>query len=138
MTKYLFASHGEFAKGTASFLKILVGVKENVFTLNAFLDEKSVDVLVKNKLDEIGEFDQLIVFCDIYGGSVCQEVFRQTATLNKNIHIIAGYNLALVMEILTRDEVLTKEEILDIIEQSKDTIKYVELDQQEENDDELF
>ncbi len=138
MTKYLFASHGEFANGTASFLKILVGVKENVFTLNAFLDEKSVDVLVRNKLEEIGEFDQLIVFCDIYGGSVCQEVFRQTATLNKNIHIIAGYNLALVMEILTHDEVLSKEEILDIIEQSKDTIKYVELVQQEENDDELF
>ncbi len=138
MTKYLFASHGEFANGTASFLKILVGVKENVFTLNAFLDEKSVDVLVRNKLEEIGEFDQLIVFCDIYGGSVCQEVFRQTATLNKNIHIIAGYNLALVMEILTHDEVLSREEILDIIEQSKDTIKYVELVQQEENDDELF
>ncbi len=138
MTKYLFASHGEFANGTASFLKILVGVKENVFTLNAFLDEKSVDVLVRNKLEEIGEFDQLIVFCDIYGGSVCQEVFRQTATLNKNIHIIAGYNLALVMEILTHDEVLSKEEILDIIEQSKDTIKYVELVQQDENDNELF
>ncbi|MDO4377822.1 MAG: hypothetical protein Q4C64_01555 [Erysipelotrichia bacterium] len=139
MVKYLFASHGKFAKGTESFLRIMVGGKENVYTINAFIDEKSIDVSVREKLAEIGDFDQLVIFCDIYGGSVCQEVFRQVASTEKNIQLIAGYNLALVMEIMLRDSVLTKEEILDVIEQSKESIKYVELKQQIiEDNDELF
>lgn len=139
MIKYLFASHGEFAKGTESFLNIMVGTKKTVYTLNAFLDEKCIEMMVKEKLDEIGEFEQLFIFCDIYGGSVCQEVFRQIADTNKDIHLIAGYNLALVMEIMLRDCLLTEEEVKEIIEQSKDSIKYVELKQQlNENDDELF
>jgi len=125
MVKYLLASHGEFSKGTESFLKIMIGTNTSLYTLVAFLDDTSIESLVKNKLEEIGDFDQLIVFCDLYGGSVAQEVFRQTKLLEKNIQIIAGYNLALVMDIIFKNKILENKEIKSSIEESKSAIVYL-------------
>ena len=73
MVKYLLASHGSFCEGTLSFLKIMMGVPENLYVMTAFLDNEPIGKKVEDKLKEIGEFDQLIVFCDIHGGSVQQD-----------------------------------------------------------------
>ncbi len=137
MVKYLIASHGRFSEGTVSFLKIMTGEKENVYTLSAFLDDRSIQDLVKDKLKEIGEFDQLIVFCDIHGGSVAQEVFKQTASDDRNIQIIAGYNLALVMDLILKDSVLSKDDIRESIEGAKNAMVYLN-DIKKTHDDELF
>lgn len=137
MVKYLIASHGRFSEGTVSFLKIMTGEKENVYTLSAFLDDRSIQDMVKDKLKEIGEFDQLIVFCDIYGGSVAQEVFKQTASDDRNIQIIAGYNLALVMDLILKDSVLSKDDIRESIEGAKNAMVYLN-DIKQTHDDELF
>ena len=137
MVKYLIASHGRFSEGTVSFLKIMTGEKENVYTLSAFLDDRSIQDMVKDKLKEIGEFDQLIVFCDIHGGSVAQEVFKQTASDDRNIQIIAGYNLALVMDLILKDSVLSKDDIRESIEGAKNAMVYLN-DIKKTHDDELF
>ena len=137
MVKYLIASHGRFSEGTVSFLKIMTGEKENVYTLSAFLDDRSIQDMVKDKLKEIGEFDQLIVFCDIYGGSVAQEVFKQTASDDRNLQIIAGYNLALVMDLILKDSVLSKDDIRESIEGAKNAMVYLN-DIKKTHDDELF
>ncbi len=137
MVKYLIASHGRFSEGTVSFLKIMTGEKENVYTLSAFLDDRSIQDMVKDKLKEIGEFDQLIVFCDIHGGSVAQEVFKQTASDDRNIQIIAGYNLALVMDLILKDSVLSKDDIRESIEGAKNAMVYLN-DIKQTHDDELF
>lgn len=138
LTKYLLASHGEFSKGCESFLKIMADAKgENLYTLTAFLDDESVVELVTNKLIEIGEFDQLLVFCDIYGGSVQQEIFRQVALDPRNIQIIAGFNLGLLLDLYLKNQVCTCEEIRQAIQLSKSTIVYVN-DQCILYSDELF
>lgn len=125
MIKYLFASHGKYSEGTKSFLDIMSGSNPNIYTLTAFLDERSEKQLVKEAMKQIGDFDQLIIFCDIYGGSVAQEVFRQTAKDPRNIQIIAGYNLALVLDIILRNTVLSEKEILEIINTNRNSIVYV-------------
>lgn len=135
MIKYLIASHGCFASGTESFLSIMIGKNEKVFVLEAFLDEISIEDKVKQVFEEIGEFSQLIVFCDIHGGSVAQEIYRQSITLEKNIQIIAGYNIALVLEIITRDSEMNEQEIREAINNSKEAIVYVnDFSASEEND----
>ena len=138
MNKYLFASHGLFAKGTESFLNIMCGQESNVYTLNAFMDERSIESLVASKLEEIGTFDQLIIFCDLYGGSVAQEIYRQTAMDPRNIHLIAGYNLALVIDIMARDLVLTKEDIAQMIENNKQATVYIDRVIDETVEEDLF
>jgi len=125
MPKYLFASHGKFSEGTRSFLEIMAGKNLPIFTLSAFVDDRSVGSLVSDALAEAGEFDQLFIFCDLHGGSVAQEVFRQTHDLEKNIQVIAGYNLALALDIIARGTVLTADEIREAVEEARTAIVYL-------------
>lgn len=138
MIKYLFASHGKFSEGTKNFLEIMSGDNPNIYTVTAFLDNQSEKDLIQKVLKEIGEFEQLIVFCDLYGGSVMQEVFRQTINDERDIQIIAGYNLALVLDIILRNAVLTKEEIQEIIDANKEAMVYVDRVVETSSDEDLF
>lgn len=138
MVKYLLASHGEFSRGTLSFLNVLMGVNDNVFILEAFLDEESLQTKMKRVFDSIGKFDQLIIFCDLHGGSVAQEVFIETFDDPRNIQIIAGYNVSLVMDIMMRNEVMTNDEIQVAVNESKNSIVYLNNIQQTNLGDDLF
>ena len=124
MIKYLLASHGKFSEGTKSFLSIMVGDISNVYTLTAFLEEDSIDVKVKKAMEEIGDFDQLLVFCDIHGGSVAQEVYKQLKD-DPRIKIIAGYNIALALDLICRGEGVTDDDVREAIEGCKDAIVYL-------------
>ena len=138
MVKYLLASHGSFSEGTLSFLKIMMGVPENLYVMTAFLDDESVGKKVQDKLQEIGEFDQLIVFCDIHGGSVQQELFRQTQQDSRNIQLISGYNLPLVMDIMFKGRVLSDDEIRESIRESREAIVYLKDFCVDDTEDDLF
>lgn len=137
MVKYLLASHGSFADGTYSFLKIMCGLTENVYTLNAFLDDQSLDDLVDKKLLEIGEYDQLIIFCDIHGGSVEQKILLKTAEM-KNVFIISGFNIPLVLEIISQNRILSEKELKAIIDQARCQINIDHIESLAEGDDDLF
>lgn len=137
MINYLFASHGEFAKGTVSFLKIMMGVGDNIYTLCAFEDDQPLPELVKTTLDSIDPTVPLIIFCDLHGGSVSQEIYRQASQLNRDIKIIAGYNLALVLDIMIKNRGLTSEEIKKSIEESKEATVFLN-DFSTSDDDNLF
>ena len=67
-----------------------------------------------------------------------QEVFRQTINDERDIQIIAGYNLALVLDIILRNAVLTKEEIQEIINANKEAIVYVDRVVETSSDEDLF
>ena len=138
MVKYLLASHGSFSEGTLSFLKIMMGVPENLYVMTAFLDDESVEKKVQDKLQEIGEFDQLIVFCDIHGGSVQQELFRQTQQDSRNVQLISGYNLPLVMDIMFKGRVLSDDEIRESIRESREAIVYLKDFCVDDTEDDLF
>ena len=138
MVKYLLASHGSFSEGTLSFLKIMMGVPENLYVMTAFLDDESVEKKVHDKLQEIGEFDQLIVFCDIHGGSVQQELFRQTQLDSRNVQLISGYNLPLVMDIMFKGRVLSDDEIRESIRESREAIVYLKDFCVDDTEDDLF
>ena len=138
MVKYLLASHGSFCEGTLSFLKIMMGVPENLYVMTAFLDNDPIGKKVEEKLKEIGEFDQLIVFCDIHGGSVQQEIFRQTQLDSRNVQIISGYNIPLVMDIMFKGRELSDDEIRESIRESREAIVFTKDFCVGDTDDDLF
>ena len=57
-----------------------------------------------------------------------------------NTTLIAGVNLALVIGLVIQDRELTREEIEDVVRQSREAIQIVELDnaEQSEGDEDLF
>ena len=74
--KLLIASHGTFAKGIKSALKIIVGNVDNITTINAYVDECDF----KKELDtffEVNKDEEIIVCTDLFGGSVNQAIIQK-------------------------------------------------------------
>jgi fructoselysine and glucoselysine-specific PTS system IIA component len=102
MRKYLIATHGTFAAGIRSSLNIIIGEMDNVFLIQAYTDEnKSIKEEVDNVLRNVGDEDELIVFTDLMGGSVTNQILQYAQ--KTNVHIVSGFNLPLLLDILLAD-----------------------------------
>jgi fructoselysine and glucoselysine-specific PTS system IIA component len=125
MRKYLIATHGTFAAGIRSSLDIIIGEMENVFLIQAYTDEnKSIKEEVDNVLRNVGNDDELIVFTDLMGGSVTNQLLQYA--LKENIHIVSGFNLPLLLDILLADTDTPVNEVIETgISNAKEQIVYV-------------
>jgi fructoselysine and glucoselysine-specific PTS system IIA component len=100
--KFLIAAHGALAAGIKSSLDLIIGAMDNVFILQAYIDENaSVEDDLKEILKQVNENDELVVFTDILGGSVTNQVLQHA--IRPNVYIISGFNLPLVIEVLLAD-----------------------------------
>ena len=123
--KFLIATHGTFAAGVKSSLDLIIGVVEHVFLIQAYVDDTvSVETQIKEVMDQIGENDELVVFCDILGGSITNQMLQHA--LRSNVHILSGFNLPLLIEVLMADgETPVEEVIASAIENAKEQMTYV-------------
>ena len=99
---------------------------------------------LKKEIDEILKKynnKEVIVITDIFGGSV-NNLFMEKIPLNKNIHLITGLNLPLVLNLLGEQEnyLIPEELIQNSMEISSDAVKYcnLELIKTSKNEDEDF
>ena len=102
MRKFLIATHGTFAKGVQSSLDIIIGPMENVFLIQAYVEEnKGIEEELSMVMNHVSDQDELVVFTDLLGGSVTNQVLRYA--LQENVHVVSGFNLPLLVEILLAD-----------------------------------
>ena len=102
MRKFLIAAHGTLPAGIQSSLEIIMGSLENVFLIQAYVgDNKSLKEEIDFVLEHINTDDELIVFTDLMGGSVTNQILQYA--LKENVFIISGFNLPLLLEILLAD-----------------------------------
>ncbi|MDB5013948.1 MAG: hypothetical protein JWQ25_2150 [Daejeonella sp.] len=125
MRKFLIATHGALAAGIKSSLDIIIGPAENVFLIQAYLDEnKTIEEELIEVLHQIEDEDELVIFTDLLGGSITNQIV--THALKSNIHIVSGFNLPLLIEVILADG---DEPIVEIIESAltnaKDQLVYV-------------
>jgi fructoselysine and glucoselysine-specific PTS system IIA component len=100
--KFLIATHGTLAAGLKSSLDLIVGAMDNVFLIQAYVDEnKSVEDEIKEILNHVTEEDELLIFSDILGGSVTNQLLQHA--LKPNVYIVSGFNLPLVIELMLAD-----------------------------------
>ena len=137
MRKFLIATHGSFAQGVKSSLDIIMGKIENIFLIEAYVTEnKTIEDELNTVLENINAEDELIVFTDLMGGSITNQILRQA--WRENIHIVSGFNLPLLIDVLLAD---TDTPITDTIETSiinaREQIVYVNklITEKQENDD---
>jgi fructoselysine and glucoselysine-specific PTS system IIA component len=123
--KFLIAAHGALAAGIKSSLDLIIGAMDNVFVLQAYLDENtSVEDDLKKILKQVNENDELVVFTDILGGSVTNQVLQHAT--GPNVYIISGFNLPLVIEVLLADTGSTVEGIIeDALNSAKEQMVFV-------------
>jgi fructoselysine/glucoselysine PTS system EIIA component len=102
MRKYLIAAHGSLASGMQSSLDMIMGKMENVFFIQAYTGEnKSIKNDIDVILEKLEPNDELIIFTDLMGGSVTNQMLRYA--LKENVFIVAGFNLPLLLDILLAD-----------------------------------
>jgi len=112
MRKFLIAAHGTFPSGIQSSLEIIMGSLENVFLIQAYVDKnKSLKEEIDSVLEHINNEDELIVFTDLMGGSVTNQILQYA--LKENVYIISGFNLPLLLEVLLADP---SSPVLEVIE----------------------
>jgi fructoselysine/glucoselysine PTS system EIIA component len=125
MRKFLIASHGSFAGGLLSSLELIAGKIDNIFTIEAYSDcSKSIEEQIEKVLFQIDKTDELIIFTDLMGGSVTNQILR--SALRKNVYIISGVNLPLLLDIILADTGTPVAEVIETgITNSKNQIVFV-------------
>lgn len=86
-----------------------------------------------------GSDDQLFVCTDIQYGSVNQRFVREVLKWEtKNIFILSGINLPLLLEVITTSALITKEMLVSMVEKAAKQIVFVDVeslaDEQSSND----
>ena len=122
--KFLVATHGTLAAGIKSSLDIIIGSIEHVFLLQAYVDEQtSVEAELEKILEQISDQDQLVVFTDILGGSITNQILQH---LRPNVYVVSGVNLPLVIDVMLADSTTPIEEVISTaIENAKEQMVFV-------------
>jgi len=75
-------------------------------------------------MQKISDDEELIIFTDLAGGSITNQVL-QTA-LKKNVYIIAGVNLPLLLDVVLSDPEVPVSEVIETgISNARDQIVFV-------------
>lgn len=137
MKKILIATHGTFASGAESTVRFLMGNVGNITCINAYVDqdENLVETL-ERYFAQIRPEDQVIVLTDIKGGSVNQKIVPYA--VRENVFLVAGFNLPLLVALAIAPEGITKDGIKQYIEDSRNQMELVELDNQGGQDEDFF
>lgn len=123
--KFLIATHGTFSAGAKSSLDMIIGAVPHVFIIQAYLDEKVViEHQIQEVLEQISDEDELVIFSDIMGGSVTNQLLQHA--LKPNVHILSGFNLPLLIDVMLADQdTPVAEAIHSAIENAKAQMVYV-------------
>ena len=134
MVGIIITGHGNFATGLISSLKLIAGSQENLIGVD-FLKEdttESLENMIEEAINKLG--NEVLVLSDLAGASP----FRAAAELSqknedKNIKIIAGTNLGMLLEVALCREGMNSLELLDMALDSGHTaIKKFEIKNREE------
>src|ERR1700760_4464915 len=125
MRKYLIATHGTFSAGVKSSLDMIMGAMDNVFIIQAYVNgNDAIAEEINQVLAQVTDEDELIIFSDIMGGSVTNQLLQNA--LGPNTHIVSGFNLPLLIEVILGDAETPVNEIIDAaIINAKDQMVYV-------------
>jgi fructoselysine and glucoselysine-specific PTS system IIA component len=121
--KFLIVSHGGLARGVKSSLDLIAGAIDEVYVLEAYVE---VNNPIEEELSRLFAEEEVewVVFSDLLGGSVTNQVVR--AGNGKAVHVVAGFNLPLVIEVVLSDPGLPVEEILgEAISRAREQLVYV-------------
>lgn len=135
MLKLFLSSHGKLATGMKNSVSLLTGSGENLTVFEAYLDQETVNDHLDAFYKTVAEDDEVILLSDLYGGSVNQQMYLYLH--RPHTRLIAGVNLALVLELCTRQEV-TDDELEELIIQSRNMLRLVTLEQSDDETEEFF
>ncbi|AND83581.1 PTS sugar transporter subunit IIA [Clostridium tyrobutyricum] len=138
MRKILIATHGTLARGAKNTIELLVGKIADITCISAYVDKEGEDITksIEKFFKSIKSEDEVVVFTDIIGGSVNQKIVSYAS--QSNALVVSGFNLPVILTVILENGVISKERLNEIIAESREQLKLVEIDVNENNNDEDF
>lgn len=126
MTGIVVAGHGHFAEGIMSAVELVAGVPEEVLVVN-FEKGEGIEELRLHMLEAIAALksEDVLMLVDLLGGSPFNVVTQllMEHVVEKNLRVIAGANMATVVQAIFAREMLPFEELAaDVIRAGKEGI----------------
>jgi len=119
----VLASHGTLAEGMKSSIELIMGDRQKIETLCAYIDDSNIHDQIKEVMSRNNPKETLLVITDLFGGSVNNAFLEYLQ--DEKFYLIAGMNLSLLLQLmLIKDEDDFSKSILNIIEASKESILY--------------
>ena len=143
MKYVVMVSHGEFAPGLHSAVKMMTGDREDVLS-TSLKDGMSADEFASNFAELIKDFkadDQVILLADILSGSPftnALNVLDQKGLL-QNTLVIAGMNMPLaITAVLMKDNFDDKDALAEtLLNEGRTGLTRFETEEDEDDDDEI-
>lgn len=138
LLQIILASHSQMANGVKKTVELIMGQQPNLHAIAAYDDEQeSLEKLVTTHIEK-NPHDKFLFLTDIIGGSV-NTTIAQIIDDKKNMFLITGMNLPLVLTILTTkmdnyssEQIASKLE--DFFKEARKELKVVHVAAQEAED----
>lgn len=134
MRNILIATHSTFASGVKGSLNLLIGDQYEISVIDAYVDDSDYTEKIDQFFNNYQKKDEYIVFTDLLGGSVNQKMVAYKDKFD--FHLITGFNLPVLLEIILAGNVLSTNDVEEIIEKCRKELSLVVL--KEEDDEEDF
>lgn len=121
----VIASHHNMAKGLKDTLEFVSGGVQETIALAAYVDNRPIEEAIAELMNQFETEDEVVVLTDMTYGSVNQQFFKYRN--RPHTHIVSGMNLPLAVQVATesQDDYISLERMREIVEASKNEIKYV-------------
>ena len=117
--KIILVSHGKLALGMKDTLQLIVRPRDDVIAFEAYEDgkgDKFIDQIKKLVSENVDE--KFVVITDVLGGSVNNEM-TSLLKKNKNVYLITGMNLPLVITLATKTGEVNSELIDSVVKEGQ-------------------
>lgn len=139
MTQVLLMAHGELAPAMKNSVEMIFG-EVPFFTAISFYKEEGLEA-ISTKIEQaiITTDEPIFIFADLFCGTPynasCAVVMKYP---NREIEIVSGMSLPLVLEVVTTIQTVNLREMTDLVMLfSKDTVKRFEIEAIDRDDDDL-
>lgn len=139
MKRILLTSHDRLASGLKDTLEFFLGQSEMIDAVDAYVDTSSDYLHKLQRFVDNAEVGEAIIFTDIYGGSVNQQISAMVMESGKNIPIVTGMNLPIVLSVALADDRLTAERMEGMLKECQlQLVKLSSCELKEGDEDEFF
>ena len=113
------------AEGLKDTLAFVSGGAQETIALSAYVDNQPIEEAVETLMNGFADEDEVVILTDLTSGSVNQQFFKYRN--RPHTHIISGMNLPLAFQIAMedQDDYISTERMREIVEESKNEMKYV-------------
>lgn len=121
-------SHGRMAEGMLDTCELFFGKDIPQITAECLLegdDPEKFDTAIQKAIEKVDDGHGAIILCDLFGGTPCN---RSMMFVSKNVQVIAGMNMPLLLELLGSRQSYDSLEDVDVsslVEIANDGIKDV-------------